>query len=96
MSKWYVMNPDGSVHPTPRPHMQSIEARLVGTTEVGDSRVSTVFLGLDHSYGEGDPVLFETLVFDGALDGEMERYHTFEEAKAGHLAMVKRVQESQS
>jgi hypothetical protein len=32
-------------------------------------RVSTVFLGLDHSWNVGPPVLFETMIFGGELDG---------------------------
>ena len=56
-----------------------------------DIKVSTVFLGLDHNYGEGKPVLFETMVFGGAHDGEMERYTTWEEAEEGHKRMVDKV-----
>ena len=47
-------------------------------------RVSTVFLGLDHSFGDGPPMLFETLIFGGPSDGEMWRYSTWEEAETGH------------
>lgn len=54
--------------------------------------VSTVFLGLDHSFRDhGPPILFETLVFNGPLRDEMERYATWDEADAGHKAMVERV-----
>ena len=46
---------------------------------------------MDHSYGElSDPVLFETLVFDGPFDGEMNRYCTWDEAVRGHSEMVKK------
>lgn len=54
-------------------------------------KVSTVFLGLDHSFGEGPPLLFETMVFGGSHDQDMDRYSTIEEAKAGHVAMVAKV-----
>lgn len=65
--------------------------RHVGKDDVPEGRVSTVFLGLDHSFGDsGGPVLFETLVFGGRLDGEMERYMTWDEAEAGHKLMVQR------
>lgn len=54
-------------------------------------RVSTVFLGLDHNFwGKGPPILFETLVFGGPLDQQMERYCTWDEADRGHTKMVKR------
>lgn len=55
-------------------------------------RVSTVFLGIDHNFGgEGLPILFETMVFGGPLDQEQVRYSTWNEAEAGHKAIVKRV-----
>ena len=54
--------------------------------------VSTVFLGLDHNYtGHGPPILWESMVFGTALDGEMRRYESKEAAIRGHeelLAMV--------
>lgn len=69
------------------------DSRRVARTDLsGGSYVSTVFLGLDHSFGDqGAPVLFETLVFEGPLHGEMERYHTAAEARAGHRRMARRV-----
>ncbi len=51
--------------------------------------ISTVFLGLDHSFGEGPPLLFETLVFGGKHDQEMNRYSTKKEAMKGHEEIVK-------
>ena len=62
--------------------------RKVKLTETGESRISTVFLGLDHSFNDGPPILFETMVFGGAMDGEMDRYSTWEDAEAGHENMV--------
>ncbi len=59
--------------------------------DTGDEYVSTVFLALDHSFGNGPPILFETMVFGGPLDQETNRYATMEEAKQGHINMVKRV-----
>ena len=54
--------------------------------------VSTVFLGLDHSFGmTGHPILFETMVFGGPLDQEQARYSTWEEAEKGHAEMLERV-----
>lgn len=58
---------------------------------VGEVRVSTVFLGLDHSFGDGEPMLFETLVFGGPLDGEMDRCSTWEGAEKMHDLMCERV-----
>lgn len=63
----------------------------------GDKRilVSTVFLGIDHRFfGEGPPILWETMVFGGLLDGEQNRYSSQEEAILGHQEMCMRVSET--
>ena len=65
--------------------------RRVAETFYGDVRVSTVFLGLDHSFGGPVPVLWETMVFGGVLDGEQYRYTSVADARAGHQAMCERV-----
>lgn len=55
--------------------------------------VSTVYLGLDHSFGMGGPLIFETMVFPNKgswNDIDMERYATLEEAKEGHKRMVEK------
>ena len=67
--------------------------RHVARTDEDGVDVSTVFLGTDHGWGQGTPLLFETMVFGGELDGEQERYSTWEEAEAGHKAMVERVKQ---
>lgn len=53
--------------------------------------VSTVYLGLDHSFGEGPPLIYETMVFGGDHNGDMDRYTTYEEALEGHKRMEKQV-----
>ena len=73
----------------------SADARRVAGTDVGTARVSTVFLGIDHAFGDGPPILYETMVFGGPMDQTQDRYHTKEEALAGHEAMVERVKASQ-
>src|SRR5262245_48259145 len=53
--------------------------------------VSTVFLGLDHQYGDGPPILWETMIFAGEEDPEIahsERYTSREAAVKGHLRAV--------
>ena len=61
--------------------------RTVAETKVGKLEVSTVFLGLDHSFGGGTPILFETNIFGG--EEYQERYATWEEAEVGHKEAVK-------
>ena len=64
----------------------------VGLTDLGRrGRVSTVWLGLNHAFDDGPPLIFETLVFGGPLAVTMERYTTLEQARAGHEVMVRRV-----
>lgn len=51
--------------------------------------LSTVFLVVDHSYGNGPPVLFETMVFADEphgvfYDGIQKRYCGYHEALRGH------------
>lgn len=58
---------------------------------VGEVRVSTVFLGLDHSFGEGPPLLFESMIFGGPLDQEQDRCSTWEAAEKMHEKMMERV-----
>ena len=66
--------------------------RRVAEDFVRNSRISTVFLGLDHRLSdEGLPVLFETVIFGGKMNGELWRYRTHAEALAGHVAAVRRV-----
>ena len=64
----------------------------VAKDDVSDEiRVSTVFLGLNHRFGKGTPILFETMIFGGEHDQYQERYETWEQAEAGHkvaLALV--------
>lgn len=63
--------------------------RVVEQTRVGESLVSTVWLGIDQgigSRGEDQPLQFETMVFP---DMEFQaRYRTEAEARAGHAKAV--------
>jgi len=60
--------------------------RTVAKDTVGKKLVSTVFLGIDHQYGAGPPILFETMILDDNMyDSYQERYETWEEAEAGHI-----------
>lgn len=54
--------------------------------------VSTVFLGLDHNHwGEGPPILFETMAFGGPLDQHQVRYTTYGSAMRGHAELLAEV-----
>ena len=55
-------------------------------TEIDDYLVSTVDLGLDHNFGEGEPLYYETMIFPKKdkqiiyLEEYCERYSTEEQA----------------
>lgn len=78
-----------------------IANRRVGYDEVNDYIISTVFLGLDHGFGQGEPLLFETMIFDKkqpvkGMNGSYEsvymmRYTNYDEAFATHQHMVERL-----
>ena len=60
--------------------------RQVGDDEVDGHRVSTVFLGINHAFTPGPPILFETMIFpESELVG---RYSTWDDAEAGHRRAV--------
>jgi hypothetical protein len=100
VSGYYVL--DGH---TPRPAadvlemargLGPVEERRVAETHVGPVLVSTVFLGIDHAFGRGRPLLFETMIFGSHhpdLDGYQERYSDWDSAERGHQAAVALVTE---
>lgn len=71
---------------------ENFDNRLVARTQIQDAMISTVFLGLDHAWGGGSPVLFETMIFGGKHDDYQDRYTSLEEAMFGHEYAVGLVQ----
>ena len=59
--------------------------------KVGEVRVSTIFLGIDHAFDGGPPMLFETMIFGGPCDQEQDRCATWEAAEKMHEKMMERV-----
>jgi hypothetical protein len=98
----YILNDEGDPEPcedlmTWAAFMENQDARRIALDTVGDVMVSTVFLGLDHNFawlGRGanpHPLVFKTMVFNGPLDQEQDRYHTRLEALIGHAEMLAKV-----
>ena len=96
----YILNADGQPVPC-RSLMEwgrwmsnkGANGGILEQTAVGEHWISTVFLGLDHSFGsEGPPVLWETMVFDKDRrnGGDERRYTSREAALQGHHDMVER------
>lgn len=96
MPRYYLLDPDHTLKKvSSREWAHWFEAgrmhRQMANHVIGNVRVSTVFLGLDHGDGAGPPIVFETMIFGGPHDEYQERYSTYEEAMKGHwraLAMV--------
>ncbi len=87
-AEWFEQNPD--------------KRRVVLTEFDSGLRVSTVFLGLNHSWGYGPDQWFEMMAFAPKQEKEIfgrrrmigeemycQRYATIEEARAGHARAVK-------
>jgi len=68
---------------------QDTRYQVLAQTKVAGYRVSTVWVGIDQSFGAGRPLIFETMVFGpGNWGEEQRRYATEEEALAGHEEIV--------
>ena len=95
MTDKYILDEHGS--PVPEPDLmkwaQWFETanRHLARDVIGDVTVSTVFLGINHRFGEGEPLLFETMVFGGPFDQEQRRYSRRIDAFAGHADLVAQV-----
>src|SRR5690606_30445769 len=68
--------------------------RFLARDRVGAFEVSTVFLGINHAFTEGPPLVFETMIFlhgrNGWEGGEqyMERFATYDDAMTKHAYIV--------
>ena len=100
--RWYILDRQNRVVPvdmlTWAHWLESANKhRQVNRTTISqDVFVSTVFIGLDHRFsGDGPPLIFETLIFGGPLDGEMWRYSSWDDAETGHKAAVRKARAAQ-
>lgn len=94
MPLFYILADDGKTPVATQDMLLVAKQRMTQNWIVAKSKskdekvtVSTVFLSLDHGWGEGAPVLFETLVFGGQHDGRMNRYTSWDDAERGHKVM---------
>ena len=62
--------------------------RIVKQDKIGDIKISTVFLGVDHGWEPGPHLWFETMIFGGEHDQYQERYETWDQAEKGHTMAV--------
>jgi hypothetical protein len=71
--------------------------RFVARDEVDGVAISTVFLGIDHSFlGIGPPILWETMIFGGPMNHEMWRYSSLQDALDGHASVLEKVRNQEN
>jgi hypothetical protein len=99
----YTLDDDGN--PVAEPDLfrwarwyETAERQVARDVLADGHTISTVFLGLDHSFARllddrAPPVLWETMVFNdyGALDGFDQRYTSRAEALEGHALALERL-----
>lgn len=86
MNDRYILDAEGN--PIPEPDLlkwaqwyEKSHNRHVAEDWVGNLRVSTIFLGLDHSFFAGaKPVLWETMIFERCPDCDEARRHAYSDA----------------
>jgi hypothetical protein len=71
------------------------DERHIGDDRVNGAHVSTVYLGLDHGYYGGPPLIFETLIYYPDGSDQMFRYSTETEARQRHKEIVGFLQTSE-
>jgi len=96
---WYILHDDHSVSKAITEEEKFLSYKILGCNEkivaqehVGNKWVSTVFLGLDHSYGSEGPIVFETMVFENDQSKDCFRYSTWDEAVEGHIKVCSELQ----
>jgi hypothetical protein len=62
--------------------------RIVAKDQFGEVLISTVFLGINHQWGDGPPLIFETMIFGGAHDQHQTRASSWDEAEQQHAEAV--------
>ena len=101
---YYHLNEDKTVTRLPEGEYPKLgefneTAKHVGNTFIGEQRISTVFLHFDHGLNFGgdttihEPVLFESMIFEGPHNEYQRRYCTYDEALEGHNNLVKALEE---
>lgn len=100
----YIRNPDGSIERCDdileyaawfehADRQIALHAVPYGPGNKKAVMVSTVFLGINHSFSNDMPILFETITLDMPDDNELgQRYETETEALVGHDDTILQVQ----
>lgn len=74
---------------------EDVNYRIIQQTIVDHYTVSTIWLGVNHNWTDGPPIIFETMVFssveDDVNDQWKEMYTTLQNAKDGHEWIVNKL-----
>lgn len=62
-----------------------MDYKRVALTEIGPYVVSTVWIGLDHNFGNGPPLIFETMVFTATAWAQENPALDFNDPDKEHL-----------
>jgi hypothetical protein len=102
MSDWYIL--DNKNKPVLKDVLEAAKwldenpsRKIVKQEYVDNIHISTVFLGLDHSWPwnkDKTPILWETMIFGGEHDEYQKRYTSYEDALEGHQEAVELVKSS--
>ena len=60
----------------------------VAVDRFGEATISTVWLGLNHRFGDGPPLVYETLIFVDGQEVFGTRYSKEGDAQMGHALLV--------
>ena len=97
MLEYYILDDDGMIVLEPDRFKwatwHSTEDTFITQTVIGDSSISTVFIGINIAFDRGIPLLFETMIFGGFYDHYQRRYVTRTGALEGHAEAVDLVKE---
>ena len=99
---YWKMDESGNVQPATMAegmeYFGNASKKIIARDTINGVLISTVFLVIDHSFDESQPILFETMLFKS--DGEgfdpdsnvQMRYVSIQDARAGHAKAIEFVQ----
>lgn len=100
MTTWYMYDEDNipfKANIVTAAKWLTDDKKIIRRDTINGHLISTVFLGLDHSWGEGPPLLWETMIFAEGFKGNnefedyQERYSSYDEALIGHYEAMEKV-----
>lgn len=72
------------------------DSKHVKKSDIGNFWISTVWLGINHNWGSGSPILFETMILNKYTQEWLDylvRYSTWDNALIGHENAIQYVKD---